>query len=194
MSWLYDQFYLIEHFILSGGPVLLAIGLLLLLLWLLMIERIYYQLVLFPCYQKKLVATWLLRRDRQSWFSLQIRQAELSKSSMLLKYNMDFLNALIKMFPLLGLLGTVSGMIHVFDVVAVHGTGNPRLLASGISLATIPTMAGLVCALSGLFIFSRLQSHAKTLLADLALQLVNSPPQNPLQDSQRVEKKLAEST
>ncbi|WP_022941787.1 MotA/TolQ/ExbB proton channel family protein [Psychromonas hadalis] len=173
MNWLYDRFYLIEHFIISGGPVLLAIALLLLLLWLLMIERAYYQFVLFPCYQKKLVSQWLQRSDRQSWFALQIRQAELAQSSLLLKQNMDFLNALIKMFPLLGLLGTVSGMIQVFDVVAVHGTGNPRLLASGISLATIPTMAGLVCALSGLFIFSRLQSRAKALLADLALKLVN---------------------
>ena len=95
---------------------------------------------------------------------------------------MDFLNALIKMFPLLGLLGTVSGMIQVFDVVAVHGTGNPRLLASGISLATIPTMAGLVCALSGLFVYSRLQSRAKTLLADLALQLVSDQPKKAVEE------------
>ena len=173
MSWLNDQFYLIDHFIRSGGPVLLAIALLLLLLWMLMIERGYYQLVHFPVYQKSLVQEWLQRSDTCSWFALQIRQAKLAQASMQLKQNMDFLNALIKMFPLLGLLGTVSGMIQVFDVVAVHGTGNPRLLASGISLATIPTMAGLVCALSGLFIYSRLQSHAKKLHAGLALQLVS---------------------
>lgn len=173
MSWFTDSFYLIEHFIDSGGHVLLAIALLLLLLWFLMIERCYYFLVIFPAYQKKVVERWLLRSDKGSWFALQIRQGKLARASMLLKRNMDFLNALIKMFPLLGLLGTVSGMIQVFDVVAVHGTGNPRLLASGISLATIPTMAGLVCALSGLFIYSRLQSHARKKHAQLALQLVS---------------------
>lgn len=173
MSWLTEACYRIEAFINSGGPVLLAIALLLLLLWLLMIERGYYLLVHFPNYQKQVVASWSARSDKSSWFALQIRQGTLAKASLRLKQNMDFLNALIKMFPLLGLLGTVSGMIQVFDVVAVHGTGNPRLLASGISLATIPTMAGLVCALSGLFIYSRLQSYAKKLHAQLASQLVS---------------------
>lgn len=174
MSWLSEQFYLIENFIDSGGTVLLVIALFLLFLWLLMIERIYYLLVLFPQYQKKLIHVWLQRYETQSWFALKIRETQLAQASLKLKQNMGMLNALIKMFPLLGLLGTVSGMIEVFDVVAVHGTGNPRLLASGISLATIPTMAGLVCALSGLFIYSRLQSHAKKLLVNLALQLPNS--------------------
>lgn len=173
MNWLADQFYLIESFILSGGPVLWGIALLLLLLWLLMIERVYYLLVYFPAYQKKMVNKWRQRSDKTSWCALKIRQATLAKASLLLTNNMPFLNALIKMFPLLGLLGTVSGMIQVFDVVAVHGTGNPRLLASGISLATIPTMAGLVCALSGLFIYTRLQSYSKKLHAGLATQLVS---------------------
>jgi len=174
MSWILEQWYLIENFISSGGPVLLAIALLLLVLWALMIERVYYLLVLFPVYQQKQVDHWAERSDKNSWFALQIRQGKLAKASLLLKQNMSFLNALIKMFPLLGLLGTVSGMIQVFDVVAVHGTGNPRLLASGISLATIPTMAGLVCALSGLFIYSRLDSRAKKLHAQLARLLVSN--------------------
>lgn len=173
MSWLSDSLYLIERFIDSGGPVLLGIALLLLLLWVLMFERGYYLLVHFPVYQKQMVQQWIVRHDKTSWYAIQIRQGNLAQASMLLKQNMDFLNALIKMFPLLGLLGTVSGMIQVFDVVAVHGTGNPRLLASGISLATIPTMAGLVCALSGLFIYSRLQSYANKLHAQLGFKLVS---------------------
>lgn len=173
MSWISEQWVVIDSFIDSGGPVLLAIALLLLLLWGLMIERFYYLMVLFPLYQQKQIDKWCQRRDKTSWFALQIRQGKLARASILLKQNMSFLNALIKMFPLLGLLGTVSGMIQVFDVVAVHGTGNPRLLASGISLATIPTMAGLVCALSGLFIYSRLDSHAKKLHAGLAVKLVS---------------------
>ena len=172
MNWFTDALYLIENFINSGGPVLLGIALLLLLLWILMIERTYYLLAIFPIYQKKTIQKWLSRSDKTSWYALQIRQGKLAQASMLLKQNMNLLNALIKMFPLLGLLGTVGGMIQVFDVVAVHGTGNPRLLASGISLATIPTMAGLVCALSGLFIYSRLQSYAKKIHAQLAISLV----------------------
>jgi biopolymer transport protein ExbB len=52
--------------------------------------------------------------------------------------------------PLLGLLGTVTGMIDTFDIIAVHGTGNARGLASGISVALITTQAGLVTSVPGL--------------------------------------------
>ena len=58
--------------------------------------------------------------------------------------------ALVAVTALLGLLGTVTGMVEVFDVMAVTGSSNARLMAAGISKATIPTMAGLVASLSGL--------------------------------------------
>jgi len=59
---------------------------------------------------------------------------------------------LVALCPLLGLMGTVTGMIEVFDVMAVSGSGNARSMASGVSKATIPTMAGMVGALSGVFL------------------------------------------
>ena len=62
--------------------------------------------------------------------------------------------------PLLGLLGTVTGMIAVFDVMAFAGTGNARLMAGGVSKATIPTMSGLVAALSGLYFAAWLEKKA----------------------------------
>jgi biopolymer transport protein ExbB len=49
--------------------------------------------------------------------------------------------------PLLGLLGTVTGMIETFDAITLYGTGNPRPLAEGISEALITTQAGLIVAL-----------------------------------------------
>jgi biopolymer transport protein ExbB len=52
---------------------------------------------------------------------------------------------------MLGLLGTVYGMIEVFDVLAVMGSGNPRAMSTGVAKATIPTMAGMTVALSGLY-------------------------------------------
>jgi biopolymer transport protein ExbB len=52
-------------------------------------------------------------------------------------------------------------MIGVFESMATQGTGNPRIMAAGISMATIPTMAGMVAALSGLFFSSRLEAKAK---------------------------------
>ena len=63
--------------------------------------------------------------------------------------------------PLLGLMGTVTGMIEVFDVMAISGSGNARSMASGVSKATIPTMAGMVASLSGVFMVTWFQRNAK---------------------------------
>jgi biopolymer transport protein ExbB len=78
-----------------------------------------------------------------------ISEAKLEMAKMTLIIKM-----LIALCPLMGLLGTVTGMIHVFDIMAVTGTGNARAMASGVSQATIPTMAGMVVAIAGLY-FSR---------------------------------------
>ena len=59
------------------------------------------------------------------------------------------------------LLGTVTGMIEVFDVMAIAGSGNVRGMAGGISKATLPTMAGMVAALSGLFFSVQLERRAR---------------------------------
>jgi biopolymer transport protein ExbB len=70
---------------------------------------------------------------------------------------------------MLGLLGTVTGMIEVFDVMAISGGGNTRAMASGVSKATIPTMAGMVAALSGMMLIHQIERFAQnqtTLMAD----------------------------
>ena len=72
------------------------------------------------------------------------------------------IKTLMAVLPLLGLLGTVTGMIQVFDVMAFTGTGNARLMAGGVSAATIPTMSGLVAALSGLYLATHLEQSADT--------------------------------
>ena len=58
---------------------------------------------------------------------------------------------MIALCPLFGLLGTVTGMIEVFSALSITGGGQARSMADGISKATIPTMAGMVAALSGVF-------------------------------------------
>ena len=61
-----------------------------------------------------------------------------------------------------GLLGTVTGMIEVFDVMAVAGSGNARGMAAGVSKATLPTMAGMVGALSGMLFQIQLRRFAQS--------------------------------
>ena len=74
---------------------------------------------------------------------------------------------LITLCPVLGLLGTVTGMIEVFDVVSFFGTGNARALASGITKATLPTMTGMAISIVGLLTFTVLYGKSQTLISKL---------------------------
>ncbi len=69
--------------------------------------------------------------------------------------------------PLLGLLGTVLGMIETFDVISVFGTGNSRAMASGIGVALITTQSGLLVAIPGLLMSNRLGRAAEQLKTKL---------------------------
>ena len=74
-----------------------------------------------------------------------------------LGHSVGIARTLIALCPMLGLLGTVTGMIEVFDVMAIAGSGNTRAMASGVSKATIPTMAGMVAALSGMMLIVQIE-------------------------------------
>ena len=86
----------------------------------------------------------------------------ISNSSIALKQNISLIKALIAICPLLGLMGTVTGMISVFDVMTYSGSGNARAMAAGVSMATVPTMAGMVAALSGVYFGTWLEHKAST--------------------------------
>ena len=106
-----------------------------------------------------------------SWASNSLRRLILSQVGLNAKQNLRLIQTLMQVLPLLGLLGTVWGMVQVFEMLTVFGTGNARLMASGISRATIPTMAGLVAALSGLYFSVSLKMRAKRKLEELGDEL-----------------------
>ena len=70
---------------------------------------------------------------------------------------------LAAMAPLLGLLGTVTGMIATFDIISIFGTGNARAMAGGISEALITTQTGLLMAIPGLYMSGFLSRRAENL-------------------------------
>ena len=72
--------------------------------------------------------------------------------------------------PLLGLLGTVTGMIETFQSITLFGTGDPKLMAGGISQALMTTVLGLVVAIPVLFIFSILASQSKKIIEIITQQ------------------------
>lgn len=151
----------VREFIATGGDVLYFVAAALFLMWVLMIERYWYITAVFPKVKKDIITKWDARSDTTSWYAHRIREAWISEASDGLDARMLIIRTLVAMCPLIGLLGTVTGMISVFETMATQGTSNARLMASGISMATIPTMAGMVAALSGLFISSRLEAKAK---------------------------------
>ena len=71
-----------------------------------------------------------------------------------LSRNINIIYVLASIAPLLGLLGTVGGMISTFDAIAMYGTGNARAMAQGISAALITTQSGLFVSIPGLFMAS----------------------------------------
>jgi biopolymer transport protein ExbB len=161
MLYLIGLWESVRDFIGTGGFVLYFVAAALLIMWALMIERWWFLTIEYPKIRNKIISDWDARVDTTSWSAHRIRDAWVSEASELLNARMLIIKTLVAMCPLIGLLGTVTGMITVFDTMATQGTGNPRLMASGISMATIPTMAGMVAALSGIFFNTRLETRVK---------------------------------
>jgi biopolymer transport protein ExbB len=161
-EWLFD-------FLDRGGPVLYAILVVCLMLWTLILERLWFFYRTMPSRARSYTLNWTNRNERKSWSAHQIRNYMISQFKLETQTWLSFITLLIAICPLMGLLGTVTGMISVFDVLAVTGTGNARAMAAGISKATLPTMAGLLIALTGLYFkarFQRLAQQGQQKLAD----------------------------
>jgi biopolymer transport protein ExbB len=150
----------VQAFLETGGDVLNFIALVTLVMWTLMLERFYYFYRVFPQVAEGVQREWQAQEDHSSWAAHQIRRLKVSELRMQLEDGLPYIRVLVALCPLLGLLGTVTGMIEVFDVMAVAGSGNAKAMAGGVSKATIPTMAGMVAALSGLILSARLELYA----------------------------------
>jgi len=151
-----------RDFVETGGPVLLVILAVVFVMWTLILERYWYLRTAHRAAVRALVGSWESRDDQTSWYAAQVRRAGISRVVMALRRNVPMIKTLVALCPLLGLLGTVTGMIEVFEVMAVSGSGNTRAMASGVSRATIPTMAGMVAAISGFIFGYRLERRADT--------------------------------
>lgn len=160
-------------FLRSGGPVLYAVGALSFLMWTLVFDRLWYLRFVLPQDLAMTVAAWERRSERRSWQARQLRRAWLARLDARTHRHLQLIRACVMLCPLLGLLGTVTGMIVVFDVLAVDG-GNMRSLADGIARATIPTMAGMIAAIPGLFASAWLARAARRELALAADRLTVS--------------------
>ena len=162
----------IREFFEAGGPVLWGILMVTIIMWTLIIERFWFFQYLLPQKRVEIIDEWGSVNNKGDWFSMRMRDQMISEVSTETKRFLLTIETMMQILPLLGLLGTVVGMIKVFDVMTFFGTGNARLMASGVSQATIPTMAGLVAAISGLYIANLLKRKADDEIASIADQLI----------------------
>lgn len=151
------QLAAIRDFFELGGDVLLLIAALTLVMWGLIAERLFYLRGRHRRIAAAAAGTWQARAERVSWHAHQVRDYLISTVTQELERNVQLIRTCVALCPLMGLLGTVTGMIEVFEVMAISGSGNPRSMAAGVSKATVPTMAGMVAALSGVAMSAYLQ-------------------------------------
>ncbi len=160
MLWLADSFVAIRDFMELGGPVLRWIAVVIFAMWVLIIERLLYFRSPMKIMSDEIQDTWEARPERRSWNAHMIRERLISEFSMATNSGIPMIQTLVALCPLMGLMGTVTGMIKVFEVMAASGSGNVRAMAAGVSQATVPTMAGMVGALSGVLLVTLLTRRA----------------------------------
>jgi TonB family protein len=151
MDFLYTGYDIIFSFLDRGGNVIVVIAWVIFVMWTLILERVMYLRTEHPRRVRDSLAAWEARPDPDSWHSERIHDAMVSRLGLRLHRGIPMIRTLAAICPLLGLLGTVTGMVIIFDVMAAMGTSSPRAVASGVAKATMTTMAGMVGALSGVF-------------------------------------------
>ena len=161
MFFFFDAADALFEFMQRGGYVLYYIWLLAFVMWFLIFERIWYFRFNHGESINTAVAEWSNRQDKSSWNSKAIREKIISQTSSKIHLNISLIKLCVGVAPLLGLFGTITGMIEVFHLLAVTGGGDAKAMAGGVSRSTIPAMAGLSVAITGTFASTFLKNKSK---------------------------------
>ncbi len=183
-----DLLYQMAAYLRSGGVVMVPILCVSFVMWVLIFNRLLFLRRLYiknmpramagelvrenqwpaPKYQganASLVREFLSRRSRNP--DPDLDENILDETVMAMNASLDrylaFIAVLSAVAPLMGLLGTVVGMMQTFDVITVFGTGNVRAMASGISVALVTTQTGLMISIPGLYMSGWLRRRASNL-------------------------------
>ena len=141
----------VEALVGAGGPLVLCIFLAGVLMWTLIFERFLFFRKTLPGLTEQALNDWTGRGERKSWAAHQIRKTLISRLNEKMSANLPVLKVLVPLCPLLGLVGTVTGMLEVFDSMAILGSADARTMASGVSKAMNCTMTGLAVSVSGMY-------------------------------------------
>ncbi len=187
MDLLISQYLRLEAYMRAGGMTMVPLAVVSVGMWLLIVER---ALFFRRLYRKNmslkvalthirdnrlpdpkeyrgavslLVARFIDRRGHDQKLDRFILDETVGTINRSLDDYLAVIGVLAAIAPLLGLLGTVTGMIGTFDVLSVFGTGNAKGMAGGISEALITTQTGLLVAIPGLYMKGWLDRRARTL-------------------------------
>ena len=161
----------LQEFLERGGPVLNWIMLLTFVMWAFILERLAYFGFAHNGVKNRVMKEWGARSDHHSWHAHAIRDQLISEVKQKAEQNVELIKTLVAVAPLFGLLGTVTGMVAVFDVMSISGSSDARAMSAGVARATIPTMAGMVAALSGLLFSNQIERMAKQRVHELSDEL-----------------------
>lgn len=169
----------------NGGMIMLPIGLLALILWWLVFLKACELLNLIKCkrtpeeslrheqddWQTSIARDYLSSRSGNEELDVQLSRVLVNRYAGVAKKGIPTILVLAATAPLLGLLGTVTGMVDTFQVIAQFGTGNAKGLAAGISQALITTQSGLIVAVPGMVVGGLLYRRVNKLKVRMELFL-----------------------
>lgn len=162
-AWLHEAlrapFASLRDFLAAGGWVLRWIIAVALFLWALVLERYWYLWRVYPAQQAARLAQWRARGERHSWTARCVREMLISELKVAMSAPLPLIRVVVPLAPLMGLLGTISGMLEVFDALQQHGDVDVRAMSAGVSHAMVATLAGLVVSLVGLLFYTQLGSR-----------------------------------
>jgi biopolymer transport protein ExbB len=115
----------------------------------------------------KIFLAGLRSTQKGMWLVKEAIEERGSREATILEKNVGILSTIANLTPLLGLLGTVSGMIKTFNAISVQGIGNPAPLAGGIAEALITTATGLCIAIPTLVCYRFLKDKASSLIFEM---------------------------
>jgi biopolymer transport protein ExbB len=173
----------------QGGWIMIPLAVASVVLWTLMLERLAYLRMLrrqdltvddairavrsgSPSVEgrglrARLVRSFLQKRSGFARLDVDVMRQSAMEEQPALGRSLPMIAVLVAVAPLLGLLGTVLGMIETFQVISIFGTGNANAMANGISIALITTEAGLLIAVPGLLLSGVLMQQAARLRTQL---------------------------
>ena len=182
-----DQYRVLDGYIATGGIVMIPLLIVSTVMWILIINRMFFFHRLYrknmnreraaqyisqgeipdPREYRGVIAMLVTEFQMRRTGIIDVDRPILDETVMSVVSNLDrhlaVIGVLAKASPLLGLLGTVTGMIATFDIISVFGAGNARAMAAGISEALVTTQTGLLVAIPGLYAYSWLTRRAENL-------------------------------